>query len=65
MECPFTEFTLREFKLLQRRRRIKRKLKAEEFVTQNLEPLKFEKLMSVLDWIPITVSCLSSCKSSL
>jgi hypothetical protein len=52
MESPFTEFTLTEFKLLERRHGIERKLKAEEFVTQNLELMKFEDLKHVMGWIP-------------
>lgn len=66
MECPFTEFTLTEFRLLERRCRIERKLKAEEFVTQNLDPLKFENLTPVLlGWIPNIISYFNSCKSLL
>jgi hypothetical protein len=56
MECSFTEFTVTEYKLLERRSGIEGKLKAEEFVTQNLEPLKFENLTPVLVWIPNIIS---------
>jgi hypothetical protein len=59
MECPFTEFTLTQFKLLERRRGIERKLKAEEFVTQNLEHLKFENLTPVMGWMPSIISYLN------
>jgi hypothetical protein len=65
LEYPFAEFVLTEFKLLERRRKIERKLKAEEVVTQNLKPLKFETLTPLLGWIPNIIPYLNSFKSSL